>query len=45
MPWPKPGTEFGVRLDQRLALASTAGSRYPARVGGYRSTPDYRSPR
>jgi len=38
----KPGTEFGVRLDQRLALASTANSRYPARVRGYRSTPEPR---
>ena len=36
----KPGTEFGVRLDQRLALASTGyNSPYRSRVGGYRSTP------
>jgi len=39
----KPGTEFGVRLDQRLALASTADNRYPTRVRGYRSTPQNRS--
>jgi hypothetical protein len=39
----RPGTEFGVRLDQRLALASTADSSYPTRVRGYRSTPAYRN--
>jgi len=41
----KPGTEFGVRLDQRLALASNGNGRYPSRVGGYRSTPDDRNAR
>jgi len=39
----RPGTEFGVRLDQRLALASTADSSYPTRVRSYRSTPAYRN--
>jgi hypothetical protein len=32
-----------VRLDPRLALASTADSRYPTRVRGYRSTPATRN--
>jgi hypothetical protein len=30
----KPGTEFGVRLDQRVALAPSAPARYRTRVGG-----------
>jgi hypothetical protein len=37
----KPGTEFGVRLDQRLALAANGNGRYPSRVGGYRSNTEY----
>jgi len=39
----KPGTEFGVRLDQRVALASTRTSPYRSRVGGYRSNSGYGS--
>jgi hypothetical protein len=33
----RPGTEFGVRLDQRLALTPARADRYRARVGGYRA--------
>jgi hypothetical protein len=36
-----PGTEFGVRLDQRLAVASAATGPYRPRVGGSRSSSYY----
>lgn len=40
-----PGTEFGVRLDQSLALAPASDNRYgQPRVGGYRSQIPSRGP-